>query len=61
MPTEKSIKSMSMEFLVGTGPLEVIYGLKTSRVGEGHVAREESAGKHDLSAGEIVDGLGRLK
>ena len=52
---------MSMEFLVGTGPLEVIYGLKTSRVGEGHVAREESAGKHDLSAGEIVDGLGRLK
>ena len=43
------------------GPLEVMYGLQTSRVGEGHVVRQSQAFQPATSAQEIVDGLGHLQ
>ena len=43
------------------GPFEVMYGLQTSRVGEGHVVRKNSADQPAMSAQEIVDGLGHLQ
>src|SRR5262245_15831239 len=42
------------------GPLEVMYGLSTSRVGEGHVVNDDPATRPGKSAQEIVDQLGRL-
>jgi hypothetical protein len=41
-------------------PFEVMHGLSTNRVGEGHVARDDPSGRPGMSAGEIVDRLGRL-
>src|SRR5262249_8112397 len=41
------------------GPLEVMYGLATSRVGEGHAVMEELG--PGMSAQEIVDQLGMLR
>lgn len=41
------------------GRFDVAYGLRTSRVGKGHVAADPDA-KIELSAEELVDELGRL-
>jgi probable F420-dependent oxidoreductase len=40
---------------------EIMYGLQTSRVGEGHVVRKGPADLAPMSAQEIVDGLNRLR
>ena len=42
------------------GPLEVMYGLATSRVGEGHVAVDDPTARAGMSAQQIVDQLGAL-
>ena len=42
------------------GPFEVMYGISTWRVGEGHAVIEER-GRPGMSAQEIVDQLGLLK
>jgi probable F420-dependent oxidoreductase len=42
-------------------PLEVTYGLGTSRVGEGHKVIDDPNARPGMSAQEIVDQLGRLK
>lgn len=42
------------------GPFEVMYGLATARVGEGHVATNDPNARPGMSAEEIVDRLGRL-
>lgn len=41
-------------------PFEVVHGLGTNRVGEGHVAQHDPDGRPGMSAGEIVDRLGWL-
>ncbi|OBB46891.1 TIGR03619 family F420-dependent LLM class oxidoreductase [Mycobacterium sp. 852002-51961_SCH5331710] len=41
-------------------PFEVVHGLGTNRVGEGHVAQDDPDGRPGMSAGEIVDRLGWL-
>jgi probable F420-dependent oxidoreductase len=43
------------------GPFEVMYGLATSRVGEGHVVNDDPGAQPGMSAQEIVDSLGRLQ
>jgi probable F420-dependent oxidoreductase len=43
------------------GPFEVMYGLQTSRVGEGHVVQNKPEQWSGMSAQEIVDGLSQLK
>jgi probable F420-dependent oxidoreductase len=42
------------------GHLEVMYGLATSRVGEGHVVVDDPKARPGMSAQEIVDRLGLL-
>jgi probable F420-dependent oxidoreductase len=42
------------------GPLEVMYGLATARVGEGHVVVDDPKARPGMSAQEIVDQLGEL-
>jgi probable F420-dependent oxidoreductase len=42
-------------------PFEVMYGLATARVGEGHVATNDPNARPGMSAAEIVDRLGWLK
>ena len=42
------------------GPLEVMYGLATSRVGEGHAVVDDPKARPGMSAQEIVDQLGLL-
>lgn len=39
------------------GPFEVMYGLATSRVGEGHVVNDDPGARPGMSAQEIVDRL----
>jgi len=41
-------------------PFDVMHGMATNRVGEGHVARDDPHGRLGMSAGEIVDRLGWL-
>lgn len=41
-------------------PFEVMHGLGTNRVGEGHVARRDVRDRPGMSAGQIVDRLGWL-
>lgn len=43
------------------GPLEVMRGMATERVGEGHKVNAELNAKTQLSSQQIVDQLGRLK
>lgn len=43
------------------GPFEVMYGLATSRVGEGHVVIDDPRARPGMSAQEIVDRLGMFK
>jgi probable F420-dependent oxidoreductase len=43
------------------GEFEVMYGLATSRVGEGHVVNENPDARPGMSAAEIIDKLGALK
>jgi probable F420-dependent oxidoreductase len=43
------------------GPFEVVYGFATSRVGEGHVVRDDPKARPGMSAQEIVDRLGWFK
>ncbi len=43
------------------GPFEVMYGLATSRVGEGHVVNDDPNARADMSAQHIVDRLGWFK
>jgi probable F420-dependent oxidoreductase len=43
------------------GPLEVSYGLATSRVGEGHTVNRDPGARPGMGAQEIVDRLGWLK
>lgn len=43
------------------GPLEVMRGIATERVGEGHKVNAELNAKTQLSSQQIVDQLGRLK
>lgn len=42
-------------------PLEVMRGLGTGRIGEGHVVVDDPKGRPGMSAQEIVDGLGELQ
>ena len=42
------------------GPFEVMYGLATSRVGEGHAVNADPCSRAGMSAQEIVDGLAAL-
>lgn len=42
------------------GPLEVMYGLSTARVGEGHAVVDDPDARPDMGAQEIVDRLGWL-
>ena len=42
------------------GPFEVCYGLGTSLIGEGHVVLDDPTQQPGMSAGEIVDKLGRF-
>lgn len=41
-------------------PFEVMHGMATTRVGEGHVAREDPAARPGMSADELVDRLNWL-
>ncbi|KWX68949.1 TIGR03619 family F420-dependent LLM class oxidoreductase [Mycobacterium sp. NAZ190054] len=41
-------------------PFDVMHGLGTNRVGEGHVARDDPDARPGMGAAEIVDRLGRL-
>ena len=41
-------------------PFEVMHGLGTNRVGEGHVARRDTSDRPGMSAAQIVDRLGWL-
>ncbi|OBH35006.1 LLM class F420-dependent oxidoreductase [Mycobacterium intracellulare] len=41
-------------------PFEVMHGLGTNRVGEGHVARRDASDRPGMSAAQIVDRLGWL-
>ncbi|BBZ33437.1 TIGR03619 family F420-dependent LLM class oxidoreductase [Mycolicibacterium confluentis] len=41
-------------------PFEVVHGMGTNRVGEGHVAQDDPNGRPGMSAAEIVDRLGWL-
>lgn len=43
------------------GPFEVMYGMSTSRVGEGHVVIDDPKAMPGLSAQEIIDRLGWFK
>jgi probable F420-dependent oxidoreductase len=43
------------------GPFEVMYGLSTSRVGEGHVVTNDPRGKVEMSVQVLVDRLSELK
>ncbi len=43
------------------GAFEVMYGLATARVGEGHVVNEDPGARPGMSAQEIVDRLCRFK
>jgi probable F420-dependent oxidoreductase len=43
------------------GPFEVMYGLATTRVGEGHVVQDDPKARPGMSAAEIVDRLGWFK
>ena len=43
------------------GPLEVLRGLGTGRIGEGHAVVDDPKGRPGMSAQEIVDGLGELQ
>lgn len=43
------------------GPFEVMYGLSTGRVGEGHAVVDDPRARADMSAQEIVDRLGMFK
>jgi probable F420-dependent oxidoreductase len=43
------------------GPFEVMYGMSTSRVGEGHVVQDDPNARPGMSAQEIVDRLGWFK
>jgi len=40
------------------GPFEVLYGIGTSRVGEGHVVVDDPTQRPGMSAEEIIDQLG---
>ena len=40
---------------------EVMYGMSTARVGEGHVVVDDPKSRREMNAQEIVDQLGRLK
>jgi probable F420-dependent oxidoreductase len=40
------------------GPFEVMYGMSTSRVGEGHVVLDDPNARPGMSAQEIIDRLG---
>jgi hypothetical protein len=42
-------------------PLEVMRGLATGRVGEGHAVVDDPMARAGMSAQEIVDGLGELQ
>lgn len=39
------------------GPFEVMYGLATSRIGEGHVVKDDAGGRSVMSAQQIIDRL----
>ena len=41
-------------------PFEVMHGMATTRVGEGHVARDDPNARQGMSAGELVDRLSWL-
>ncbi len=41
-------------------PFEVAYGLGTSLIGEGHVVNDDPTQRPGMSAGEIIDKLGRF-
>jgi probable F420-dependent oxidoreductase len=43
------------------GPFEIMYGLATSRVGEGHKVVEDPKARAGMSAQEIIDRLGWFK
>ncbi len=43
------------------GEFEVMYGLATARVGEGHAVNADYPARPGMPAGEIVDGLCRLR
>lgn len=43
------------------GPLEVLRGLGTGRIGEGHAVVDDPKGRPGMSVQEIVDGLGELQ
>lgn len=43
------------------GDFEVMYGLATARVGEGHAVNREASARPGMSAQQIVDGLCRLQ
>ena len=43
------------------GPFEVMYGMSTSRVGEGHVVLDDPNARPGMSAQEIIDRLGWFK
>jgi len=43
------------------GEFEVMYGLATSRVGEGHAVVDDPAARPGMSAQEMIDGLNRLR
>jgi probable F420-dependent oxidoreductase len=43
------------------GPFEVMYGLSTSRVGEGHVPTGDDSGRPGMSAQEIIDRLNHFR
>lgn len=45
----------------GGGPFEIMYGLATSRVGEGHRVVKDSKARAGMSAQEIIDRLGWFK
>jgi len=44
----------------GGRSFDVIYGMATAGVGEGHVARDDPHGRAGMSAGELIDRLGWL-
>lgn len=41
-------------------PFDVMYGLGTSLIGEGHVVKDDPTQRPGMSAGEIIDKLGRF-
>ena len=59
--TRRPLAEISRHPTYESGPFEVMYGLSTARVGEGHAVVDDPKARPGMGAQEIVDRLGWLK